>query len=179
MAILSHSTGTKIIFYLFSTLPFLLGFKEVTWNFSEKGYGKRCSWWSQWSRQTSVVLMTWWTWEQISRPQKDLYSKLQENTSSSIRYFWLSEVDVCRYDDAVQNQLQVVKDTMKIQQIASQTLGKISQRAVLLLQPRRETLWLQSRRIWGAYHHKLKVNTAACTKQYTGFSWEVCYCDVR
>lgn len=27
-------------FYLLTTLPFILGFKEVTWNFSEKAHGK-------------------------------------------------------------------------------------------------------------------------------------------
>ncbi|KAJ8282121.1 hypothetical protein COCON_G00046400, partial [Conger conger] len=113
-------------FYLLSTLPFLWGFKEITWNYSEKAHGKgapdgvggaikRCA--------DDIVKMG----TDIQTP-KDLYCTLQENTSSTIRYFWISEDDVSRHDDAVPSQLPVVKGTMKLHQVASQTPGNISHR---------------------------------------------------
>lgn len=78
-------------FYLTSTLPFLWGFKDITWNYSEKAHGKgapggvgaaakRCA-----DQHVRIG-------RDIQTPEA-LFATLEE-TSSAIRYFWISEDDV-------------------------------------------------------------------------------------
>lgn len=109
-------------FYLMSSVPFLLGFKKVTWNFSEKSHGKgapdgvggavkRCA--DDFVQKGG----------DIQNP-KDLFTVLQE-TASSIKYFWTGEAEVSRYDDAVPDNLPPVKGTLKIHQIVTNQPGKI------------------------------------------------------
>lgn len=49
-------------------------------------------------------------------------------TASSIKYFWIDETEVSRYDEAVQNELPLVKGTLKIHQIVADKPGKIHHR---------------------------------------------------
>lgn len=98
-------------FYLLSTVPFLFGFKKVTWNFSEKSHGKgapdgvggaakRCA--DDFVRKGGDI-----------QDPKDLFNVLQDK-ASSIKYFWIDETEVSRYDEAVPNELPLVKGTLKI-----------------------------------------------------------------
>lgn len=103
-------------FYLMNTVPFLSGFKKVTWNFSEKSHGKgapdgvggaakRCA-------------------DDFVRKRGDVL----QDTASSIKYFWIDVTEVSRYDEAVQNELPLVKGTLKIHQIVADKPGKIHHR---------------------------------------------------
>lgn len=112
-------------FYLLTTLPFILGFKEVTWNFSEKAHGK--------GAPDGVGGAVKHTADQrvkmgadIQTP-KELYEALQ-STASAIKYFWVSEEDILKHDEAVPEKLPVVKGTMKIHQIVSLTPGRFRHR---------------------------------------------------
>ncbi|KAF4114310.1 hypothetical protein G5714_004533 [Onychostoma macrolepis] len=58
---------------------------------------------------------------------KDLFNVLQD-TTSSIKYFWIDETEVSKYDEAVPNELPLVKGTLKIHQIVADTPGKIHHR---------------------------------------------------
>ena len=66
--ITSISTLIKIFFYLLTTIPFLSGFKQVTWNFSEKSHGKGAP--MELVVQLSTLLTLLSKWEQMSSPQK-------------------------------------------------------------------------------------------------------------
>lgn len=112
-------------FYLMSTLPNIMGFKEVTWNFSENAHGKGApdgvGGAVKHAADEKVKMGA-----DIQTP-RDLYNTLI-STSSSIKYFWISEEDILKHDEAVPEKLPVIKGTMKIHQIVSVTPGKIRHR---------------------------------------------------
>lgn len=114
-------------FYLISTITFRLGFQEVTWNFSEKNHGKgapdgvggavkRCA--------DDMVRKG----RDIQCPL-DLYKILTEK-ESAIKFFWVAEGDVAKFDEAVLEKLAPVKGTLKLHQICSKVPGKICYRDV-------------------------------------------------
>ena len=78
----------KCNFYLLTTLPFIWGFKEVTWNFSERTHGKGApdevggavKRMADQRVKMGVDIQT----------PKELYETLQ-TSASSIKYFWVSE----------------------------------------------------------------------------------------
>lgn len=81
-------------FYLLSTVPFLMGFKEVTWNFSEKSHGKgaldgvggsikRCA--DEFVKKGGDL-----------QSPKELYPML-EKTQSGVKYFWIAEDEINRF----------------------------------------------------------------------------------
>ena len=114
-------------FYLMSTVPILLGFKKLTWNFSEKCHGKGApdGVGGAIKRLADDHVKKG---GDIQKPE-DLYQLLQ-STASNIRHFWVSETDVSRYDEAVPDNLPPVKGTFKIHQIESTEPGKIHHREV-------------------------------------------------
>ena len=112
-------------FYLLSTLPFLMGFSEVSWNFSEKAHGKGAPDGVGGAVKRTADLKVKMGAD-IQSP-KDLFDTLQ-SSSSSIKYFWVSEEDILRHDEAVPEKLPVIKGTMKIHQIVSLTPGKLRHR---------------------------------------------------
>lgn len=106
-----------------STVPFLMGFKEVTWNFSEKSHGKgaldgvggsikRCA--DEFVKKGGDL-----------QSPKELYTML-EKTQSSVKYFWIAEDEINWFNEAVPNELPAVKGTLNIHQIISNEPGKVS-----------------------------------------------------
>ena len=113
-------------FYLMSTIPFLLGFKQVTWNFSEKSHGKgapdgvggavkRIA-------DTSVNMGA-----DIQTPD-EFYRFLKRQESSKIKFFWVCEEDIRKYDESVPEVVPLVKGTLGIHQILSIEPGAILHR---------------------------------------------------
>ena len=114
-------------FFLLSSILYLSGFKQVTWNFSEKSHGKGAP-----DGVGGAVKRTADTSVQrgsdIQTPE-DFYSLLAEKISD-IRYFWVSEEDIRRFDDAVPEVVPAVKGTLAIHQVISTEPGKIMHREI-------------------------------------------------
>lgn len=72
----------------------------------------------EWVVLPKDVLMTLYERKEISRTHKAL----------SIKYFWIDETEVSRYDEAVPNELPLVKGTLKIHQIVADKAGMINHR---------------------------------------------------
>ncbi|ROL53175.1 hypothetical protein DPX16_22258 [Anabarilius grahami] len=51
-----------------------------------------------------------------------------EKTQSSVKYFWIAEDEINKFDEAVPNELPAVKGTLKIHQIITKEPGKIQHR---------------------------------------------------
>lgn len=102
-----------------------MGFNEVTWNFSEKAHGKGAP-----DGVGGAVKRTADDKVKMGadiQSPKDLLLALQ-STSSKIKYFWVSEEDILRHDEAVPEKLPVIKGTRKIHQIMSLSPGKMRHR---------------------------------------------------
>ena len=124
-------------FYLMSTIPFMLGFKKMTWNFSEASHGKGApdGVGGAVKRLADEHVKKG---GDIQKPE-DLCQLLQ-STASNIRYFWVSDKsDVSRYDESVPDNLPPVKGTFQIHQIESTEPGKIQHRKVSCFCSRNET----------------------------------------
>ena len=124
---LKKENPTITTLHCMSTVPILLGFKKLTWNFSEKCHGKGApdGVGGAIKRLADDHVKKG---GDIQKPE-DLYQLLQ-STASNIRHFWVSETDVSRYDEAVPDNLPPVKGTFKIHQIESTEPGKIHHREV-------------------------------------------------
>ncbi|KAK0152137.1 hypothetical protein N1851_006503 [Merluccius polli] len=114
-------------FYLMCTLPFLRGIKEITWNFSEKAHGKGAPDGVGGSIKRSADAFVHQGGD-IQGPQ-ELFSFL-EKSSSTVKFKWIAEDDIVRVDEAVPNALPVVKGTLGIHQITTDTPGKMCHREV-------------------------------------------------
>ena len=123
-------------FYLMSTIPFMLGFKKITWNFSEASHGKGApdGVGGAVKRLADEHVKKG---GDIQKPE-DLYQLLQ-STASNIRYFWVSESDVSRYDENVPENLPPVKGTFQIHQIESTAPERIHHREVSCFCSRNQT----------------------------------------
>lgn len=116
-------------FYLLSTIPFLSGFKQVTWNFSEKSRGKGAPdgvGGAVKRTADSAVRMG----ADVQAPE-DFY-KILCKKKSDIKYFWVSEENISRFDEAVPEVVTSVKGTMMLHQVISTEPGRIIQRCHLI-----------------------------------------------
>lgn len=104
------------------TLPFLRGIKEVSWNFSEKAHGKGAPDGVGGSIKRSADAF-------VHQCPEELFSFL-EKSSSTVKFKWISEDDILLIDEAVPNALPVVKGTLGIHQITTDSAGKIFHREV-------------------------------------------------
>lgn len=114
-------------FYLLSTIPFLSGFQQVTWNFSEKSHGKGAP-----DGVGGAVKRTADSAVQrgadVQTPE-DFYSLLTER-KSDVKFFWVSEEDIRRFDEAVPEVVPPVKGTLAMHQVISTEPGKIMHREI-------------------------------------------------
>ncbi|XP_063737744.1 uncharacterized protein LOC134863258 isoform X1 [Eleginops maclovinus] len=110
-------------FYLMCTLPFIRGIKEMTWNFSEKAHGKGApdGVGGSIKRIADAFVLQG---GDIQHPE-ELFSFL-EKSNSSVKFHWVSEADIARVDEAVPDVLPVVRGTLGIHQVTTNTPGKIS-----------------------------------------------------
>ncbi|KAI4829042.1 hypothetical protein KUCAC02_023105 [Chaenocephalus aceratus] len=113
--------------YLMCTMPFLRGIKEITWNFSEKAHGKGApdGIGGSVKRGADAFVLQG---SDIQQPQ-DLFSFL-EKSNSNVKFYWVSEDDITRVDEALPNDVPVVKGTLNIHQVTANTPGKIMFRDV-------------------------------------------------
>lgn len=94
---LSSSPNRKN-FYLLSTVPVLLGFKSLTWNFSEKAHGK--------GAPDGVGATAKRIADTAVQRGKDLKTPEQFydiliKQKSTINFFWVSKEDVEKFDEKV------------------------------------------------------------------------------
>ena len=108
-------------------MPFLRGIKEITWNFSEKAHGKGApdGIGGSVKRGADAFVLQG---SDIQQPQ-DLFSFL-EKSNSNVKFYWVSEDDITRVDEALPNDVPVVKGTLNIHQVTANTPGKIMFRDV-------------------------------------------------
>ena len=85
-------------FYLLSTIPFLSGFQQVTWNFSEKSHGKGApdGVGGAVKRTADSAVQRG---EDVQTPE-DFYNLLTER-KSDVKFLWVTEEDIKRFDEAV------------------------------------------------------------------------------
>lgn len=114
-------------FYLLSTIPFLSGFKQVTWNFSEKSHGKGAPDGVGWAVK-GIADSAVQRGADLQTPE-DVYSFLTER-NSEIRFFWVSDEDIKRFDEEVPEVVPPVKGTMMMHQVISTVPGKIMHREI-------------------------------------------------
>ncbi len=103
--------------YLLSTVPFLSGFKRVTWNFSEKSHGKGAP--ADTAVQRGTDLQT----------AEELYKFLKDQ-DSTINYYWISEEDIAKFDESVPKNVPAVKGTLKMHQVTSEEPAAIQWREI-------------------------------------------------
>ncbi|XP_022078608.1 uncharacterized protein LOC127533326 [Acanthochromis polyacanthus] len=116
-------------FYLMSTLPFLRGIENITWNYSEKSHGKGAPDGVGGSVKRGADTFVLQGGD-LQNP-KDLFEFLKKS-DSNVEFFWISEEDISLIDEAVPEELPVVKGTLAIHQVTASatTPGKISFRDV-------------------------------------------------
>lgn len=144
-------------FYLLSTIPFLSGFKQVTWNFSEKSHGKGAPdgvGGAVKRTADSAVRMG----VDVQTPE-DFYKVLCEK-KSDIKYFWVSEENIARYDEAVPEVVPSVKGTMMLHQVISTEPGKIIHREISCFCSRPHTC-----QCYNAAIENLKVSTTQASAE--------------
>ncbi|XP_042261532.1 uncharacterized protein LOC121893595 isoform X2 [Thunnus maccoyii] len=112
-------------FFLMSTLPFMHGIEAVTWNFSEKSHGKGAPDGIGGSLERKADAFVQQGGD-IQNPE-ELFSFL-EKSNSDIKLYWVAEEDIARVDEAVPTALPIVKGTLGIHQVITDTPGKISHR---------------------------------------------------
>lgn len=103
-------------FYLLSTVPFLLGFKSVTWNFSEKAHGKGAP--DGVGATVKRIADTAVQRGKDLQTPEDVYDFLIKQ-KSTIHFYWISEEDVAKFDEKVPELVPAVKGTMKLHQVIS------------------------------------------------------------
>lgn len=114
-------------FYLLSSIPFLSGIKRVTWNFSEKAHGKGAPD-GVGGAVKRIADSAVQRGADVQTPE-DLFNLLKEK-ESSIKYYWISDEDIERYDEALPDDVPPVKGTLKIHQVTSAQPGKIQHREI-------------------------------------------------
>ncbi|CAK6967191.1 hypothetical protein KUCAC02_022844 [Scomber scombrus] len=112
---------------LLSTIPFLSGFRQVTWNFSEKSHGKGapdgvCG---AVKRTADSAVQRG---EDVQTPE-DFYNLLTEK-KSDVKFFWVTEEDIRRFDEAVPEVVPPVKGTLAMHQVISTEPGKVMHREI-------------------------------------------------
>jgi len=114
-------------FYLLSTVPFLSGITNVTWNYSEKSHGKGapdgiCG---AIKREADLYVNRG---GELQKP-KALYEMLTKR-GSSITLYWVTSESIEKCDELIPGNLEAVKGTMKIHQVVSSQPAKITHREV-------------------------------------------------
>lgn len=114
-------------FYLLSTIPFLSGFRQVTWNFSEKSHGKGApdGVGGAVKRTADCAVQMG---EDVQTPE-DFYNLLTER-KSDVKLFWVTMEDIKRFDEAVPDVVPPVKGTLAIHQVISTEPGKVIHREI-------------------------------------------------
>ncbi|KAA0712540.1 hypothetical protein E1301_Tti019064 [Triplophysa tibetana] len=110
-----------------STVPFLSGIKRVTWNFAEKSHGKGAPD-GVGGAVKRVADSAVQGGADVQTPEH-LYKLLKEK-ESSIKYYWISDEDIKRYDEALPDSVLAVKGTLKIHQVTTAQPGKIQHREI-------------------------------------------------
>ncbi|XP_049421729.1 uncharacterized protein LOC125882102 [Epinephelus fuscoguttatus] len=129
--VMSDGPGTqyrnKKNFYLLSTIPFLSGFRQVTWNFSEKSHGKGApdGVGGAVKRTADSAVQRG---EDVQTPE-DFYNLLTER-KSDVKFFWVTEEDIRRFDEAVPEVVPPVKGTLALHQLISTETGKVMHREI-------------------------------------------------
>ncbi|CAJ1050756.1 uncharacterized protein LOC111858282 [Xyrichtys novacula] len=118
----------KANFYLLSTVPFLSGFKHVSWNYSEKSHGKGAPDGIGGAVKRDADLYVRRGGE-LQTPL-DLYEMLTKKSGSTITHYWVNEESIQKYDELVPEKLTAVKGTLKIHQVLSSQAAQISHREV-------------------------------------------------
>lgn len=118
----------KANFYLLSTVPFLSGFKHVTWNYSEKAHGKGAPDGIGGSIKRDADLYVCRGGE-LQTPL-ELYEMLAKKSGSAITPHWISTERIQKYDELIPDKLTAVKGTLKIHQVFSSQAAQISHREV-------------------------------------------------
>lgn len=118
----------KSNFYLLSTVPFLTGFKHVTWNYSEKCHGKGAPDGIGGAVKRDADLYVRRGGE-LQTPL-DLYGMLAKKSGSNITYHWINDESIQKYDELIPENLTAVKGTLKIHQVLSSCAAQISHREV-------------------------------------------------
>ncbi|KAA0717666.1 hypothetical protein E1301_Tti014557 [Triplophysa tibetana] len=101
-----------------STVPFLSGIMRVTWNFAGKSHGKEARIFFRFVQGGADV-----------QTPEHLYELLKEK-ESSLKYYWISDKDIERYDEALPDSVLAVKGTLKIHQVTTAQPGKIQHREI-------------------------------------------------
>lgn len=105
---LLHSTGKKKSnFYLLSTVPFLIGFKHVTWNYSEMCHGKGAPDDNGGAVKRDADLYVRCGGE-LQTPLY-LYRMLTKKSGSNITYHWINDESIQKYDELIPATLTAVK----------------------------------------------------------------------
>lgn len=118
----------KTNFYLLSTVPFLSGFKHVTWNYSEKSHGKGAPDGIGGAVKRDADLYVRRGGE-LQTPL-DLYKMLAKKSGSTITHHWINEESIQKYDELIPDNLTAVRGTLKIHQVLSSQAAQISHREV-------------------------------------------------
>jgi hypothetical protein len=102
-----------------NTQPYIYEFKQITWKFSEKGYGKGAP-------DGMGGAVTHCTDKHMQQGRMCRFPRSYSNYSksgSSIKLFWIT--DVTKHKEAVPNNFSGVKGTTKLHQVTSTVSGKI------------------------------------------------------
>ncbi len=109
-------------------MPFLSGFKHVSWNYSEKSHGKGAPDGIGGAVKKDADLYVRWGGE-LQTPL-DLYEMLTKKSGSTITHYWVSEESIQKYDELIPGKLTAVRGTLKIHQVLSSQAAQISHREV-------------------------------------------------
>ncbi|KAI4828768.1 hypothetical protein KUCAC02_022844 [Chaenocephalus aceratus] len=97
-------------------MPFLLGFKSVTWNFSEKAHGKGAP--DGVGATVKRLADTAVQRGKYLQTPEDVYD-FRIKQKSTVNFSWISEEDIEKFDEKVPEVVPAVKGTMKLHQVIS------------------------------------------------------------
>ncbi|XP_062386091.1 uncharacterized protein LOC134073124 [Sardina pilchardus] len=114
----------KTNFYLASTVPFMMGFQHVTWNFSEASHGKGAPDGVGGAlKNLADRIVAYGT----SIPDVDTLHH-QLDAQSSVHIFKITEDDINRSSELVPPSLKALPGTMKMHQLMSSSPGEVKTR---------------------------------------------------
>ncbi|KAK0145791.1 hypothetical protein N1851_015288 [Merluccius polli] len=113
-------------FYLLSTVPFLYGFKNVSWNFSEKAHGKGApdGVGGAVKRLADAAVLR----GRDLQTAEHVFNFLKDE--STVRCYWISEEEINKYDEKVPLLVPAIKGTLKIHQVTCQEPAVIQYRDI-------------------------------------------------
>lgn len=111
-----------------STLPFTMGFKHVTWNYSERSHGKGApdGVGGAVERMADMHVQSGYDFHS----PRDVYEFLSSKTQTSVKFKWIEEADIETFDKMLPPSVRPVTGILNTHQVWSSSPGVIMYRDV-------------------------------------------------